>query len=360
MIQYGEKLVLLSQAATLVGSALPSTPPSASSPYTGAQKTAAARASLQRALDNYRTGQIHLPTHEDSFDTASTASFGETHGPELARINTSDFRAAAVPNVPITPPAHTEAAPGTFAPPAGPPPTHPAAAAHGASGPSFPSPSPATGSTTSAIPIPVPATHSTGPAGATPLSPPLDPKKLNQAPAPLPTSPEGSTTVVDTAVTSPDVTSPLAGITPTVAETGVPISAGGKGPGPASGSLADLRRERFGTADVSPGVSLGPSATSGAPPAFAGAVHHETAEEEKRRLEREERERVLGANTAQGPSAAPAYETAEDEKKRLERQERERVLATGGNQQSGPNPGSRRDTGDDGKGEDLPPYQEPF
>jgi hypothetical protein len=56
-----------------------------------------------------------------------------------------------------------------------------------------------------------------------------------------------------------------------------------------------------------------------------------------------------------GPPAPQAYESAEDEKKRLEREERERILHQGttGNQQQ-----PHRD-GEGGAGEDLPPYQEP-
>lgn len=65
----------------------------------------------------------------------------------------------------------------------------------------------------------------------------------------------------------------------------------------------------------------------------------ESAEEEKRRLEREERERVLVAGNE-------VSETAEEEKKRLEREERERVLA-----------GGARNTAEK-EGEELPPYQD--
>ena len=77
---------------------------------------------------------------------------------------------------------------------------------------------------------------------------------------------------------------------------------------------------------------------------------YESAEDEKKRLEREQRERTL----KQGPSTpAPKFETAEEEKKRLERQEREKLLAGG----SGANPAS--DSGKPDENEDeLPPYKE--
>jgi hypothetical protein len=331
----------------------------ATSPYKGAQTTAGARASLQRALDNYRTGSIHLPAHADSIDSASVASFGETHGPELARINPGDFSSAAEPNLPKTP---TEAAPGTFAPPAGgPPPTaHPHAAVH------FADTKPP-----ASMPIPSPALASTHAATvASPASPAVDPLKLNMQPAPLPTSPDGSSTVLNTAVAAPvdPEHAPVAGMTPTMAETGVPVSAGGTGPGPATGSLSELRKERFGGDDVPPPAATG--SYGAAPPAFGAAVagagigHHESADEEKARLQREERERVLGGTTTHqtpaAPAAAPKYESGDDEKKRLEREERERVLAAGGTQgtQDGANLG--RSGTVNSKGEDLPPYQEPF
>ena len=74
---------------------------------------------------------------------------------------------------------------------------------------------------------------------------------------------------------------------------------------------------------------------------------YESAEDEKKRLEQEERERIL----KQGPSApTPKFETAEEEKKRLEREQRENLLA--GSSDTNPASGS-------GNPEDeLPPYKE--
>jgi hypothetical protein len=77
---------------------------------------------------------------------------------------------------------------------------------------------------------------------------------------------------------------------------------------------------------------------------------YESAEEEKKRLEREERERIL----QQGPSTpAPKFETAEEEKKRLQREEREKLLAGGSDTNPGPGSGKPDEDGDE-----LPPYKE--
>jgi hypothetical protein len=109
-----------------------------------------------------------------------------------------------------------------------------------------------------------------------------------------------------------------------------------------------------------------PGNTSQAPPfgqpvvaAAAAPAKFPTAEEEKQRLQREERERILSQQPqAAGTSGAgaPAYETAEDEKKRLERQEREKVLSTGG---AGGGAGDQKPKKPDGGDEPPPPeYQD--
>lgn len=124
-------------------------------------------------------------------------------------------------------------------------------------------------------------------------------------------------------------------MTPTVAETGVPKVAGPEGPGPSSGSLLNKK------------PSSPPSATS--PISALPPPRFETAEEEKKRLEREERERLLQADTP-GAGAPARYESAEEEKKRLEREERERVLREGGSD------ADQKPSGEEDG--DLPPYQE--
>ncbi|THH16845.1 hypothetical protein EW146_g3871, partial [Bondarzewia mesenterica] len=119
--------------------------------------------------------------------------------------------------------------------------------------------------------------------------------------------------------------------TPTVAETGVPVSAGAGGPGPSSGSLRDIKAPpsdpRIGSlsaASTVPGIpEKAPLPPSPQPPPVESTGKFESAEEEKKRLEREERERLLqGADR----DASTSHESAEDEKKRLEKEERERVL----------------------------------
>jgi hypothetical protein len=85
------------------------------------------------------------------------------------------------------------------------------------------------------------------------------------------------------------------------------------------------------------GVQSGPGSLA----AVSSAPKYETAEEEKKRLQREEREHVVltvpssgtappstaaSPPAATAPVAAPSNETAEEEKKRLEREERESVL----------------------------------
>lgn len=103
-------------------------------------------------------------------------------------------------------------------------------------------------------------------------------------------------------------------VTPTVAETGVPVSGGPGGPGPSSGSLQDIRsssQESSQAAVQEGGSSSGP------------AKQYESAEEEKRRLEREERERLLRSDT----------------------------------QSADPSATNRRDDPNADDGETLPPYQ---
>ena len=73
--------------------------------------------------------------------------------------------------------------------------------------------------------------------------------------------------------------------------------------------------------------------------------------EEKKRLEREEREKLLHSDGQLASSTAPHYESAEEEKKRLEREERERILREGG----GGGGAQNQPKEDDGE---LPPYQE--
>jgi len=147
---------------------------------------------------------------------------------------------------------------------------------------------------------------------------PINPMALNQSPAPIPGL--GSTPVQqqmaasDLSMLGQQQQHQMPAITPTIAETGVPVSAGAAGPGPASGSLHDLKSpttaaggqagtSNTGAAAVGQALNTGPDATvptgqpGVAPPAVA-EPKHESAEEEKKRLEREERERLLRQSTS--------------------------------------------------------------
>ncbi|KAG2154910.1 Eisosome component PIL1-domain-containing protein [Suillus clintonianus] len=289
--EFGEKLVLLSQASKPIIAVLPPIPPSHSNPYTGAQETGAARAALQRALDDYKPGSTFLPAQSGAnLSRSDTQSFGESHASELSHLVSNPEAHAGHPGVPITPPPQADF-------------------------------------------------HATDAEKAREAShsPPIDPSTLNLSPSPIPEdqAPISCPTarIADKGSLSP-VLIPVAA--PTVAETGVPLSAGSSGPGPASGSLRDIHRASDAAGPRSGGLP------GNSPFDDLYGQPHETAAEEKSRLERE---RVLAAGT----SAAPAEnESAEDEKKRLEREERERVLAS----QDGENaPGDVKD------GDELPPYK---
>ena len=118
---------------------------------------------------------------------------------------------------------------------------------------------------------------------------------------------------------------------PTVAEAGVPVSAGVEGPGPAHGSLAHDEEKDQTLPRPAVGYGVGTGEVDSLPPTYVGPTagtqeanlqgsgsirrpveaHHETAEEEKRRLEREERERVLKGdalnNEKTSGDAPPSY-----------------------------------------------------
>lgn len=161
----------------------------------------------------------------------------------------------------------------------------------------------------------------------------IKPQVLNQSPAQLPTTP--ASIAVSKAESSP---LPPA-VTPTIAETGIPVIAGPRGTEPASGSLHDIR-------------AGSPTPATPAPAATPAAPKHETAEEEKKRLASLYSPPVQSTSSpAPGPASGQPqrYESAEDEKKRLEREERERVL-----RRNAPPDVPAKD-----EEEELPPYQEP-
>ncbi|KAJ7225454.1 Eisosome component PIL1-domain-containing protein [Mycena pura] len=275
--EFGEKLVLLSQAATPIIAALPRFPPTADNPYAGGQATGATRASLQRALDNYKTGHINLMLSSGSdLSRSDTRSFGESHARELSSI-TSDVSTSSYPGIPLTPPSDDKKQ--------------------------------------------LPPTSSKVPDAVSPgsKSPPINPSTLNLAPAPIPNVSGSSPVSGDSPVTSEP------SVLPTVAETGVPVFAGAQGPGPASGSLYDIKAASDSAGPRSGGLPGNESA-----PLYGiatGAQKFESASEEKRRLQ---------AYSEAAQHQPPArHETAEEEKKRLEREQRERVLHGAGSSGAG-------------------------
>ncbi|KAI0080122.1 hypothetical protein K474DRAFT_396057 [Panus rudis PR-1116 ss-1] len=306
--EYGEKVILLSQAAATIVPVLPPIPPTPVHPYTGADVTASVRASLQKALDTYTPGSSQIKYPEQSaadIKRSDTRSFGETHRAELASINSTD--PTSRPSIPLTPPPTASVPPSSYAPPAGPPP-------HAVSQQSS---IPSDQSVKSVPVLKTPPSSSPQPGNQ---SPPLNPAKLNQTPAPIPIPAEKASPVVSPDPSDPAVKVPS--VLPTVAETGMPLrSAGPDGPGPSSGSLLDIK---------------GSPTTSSAlpPPSYAG-----------------------GPSTSAAASAGDEkkYESAEEEKKRLEREERERILREGGSHPDSNNQGHPPPPGGDA---DLPPYQE--
>ena len=271
--------MILSQASEQVLQVLPSLPPSPTRKYEGAKDTGAIRAAVQKSLDNWKPGQVDFPVQHApvDLDRSDTKSFGETHASELSAIT-----------------HHPES-------------QRPASKhSDGSSLYDHSVPAPA--------PIPTESQTAAQTLATSPLisSPPLQPESLNLSPATLPTptiAASDNTATPHTGGSDPiDAHVRLPQVTPTVAETGVPKVAGPDGPGPASGSLLDVKSEH--------------DSQAGTP-----------------------------GNTA-GSTPKP-YESAEDEKKRLEREEREKLLATSSNTE--PAPGSERPNENE---DELPPYKE--
>jgi len=326
--EYAEKLLLLAQASAPILAELPTVPPTANTPYNGFQRTGAIRASLQQALDNHRPGQtsFKLPSAGADLGRSDTRSFGESHAAELSKITSMPSPPTPHPHFDVAQPAPVQAPTPAIVP-------------------SFPVPT---------------AGHAQLAHAPQAQSPPLNPATLNQAPATLPapvisspSSPEAATELGQAAAPAP--------INPTVAETGVPLAAGAAGPGPARGSIHELKNvstQSPGALQSPPNVQE-PSPLVATPPFVAAAAtqQHESAEDEKKRLAAlySSTAPAPAPPTAGGPSdgSAPAQknETAEEEKKRLEREERERILRG--------QPGGNHPRKDGGPDEDLPPYQEP-
>ncbi|THH30057.1 hypothetical protein EUX98_g4111 [Antrodiella citrinella] len=285
--EYAEKLLLITQAATAILPVIPSVPPTKLEPYAGATTTTNVRAALQKALDAYTPGSDNLVLPEASpadLQRHDTRSFGQTHAKELDNIGSTD---PAQPTVPLSPPPTTTSFP--------PPPHH-----------SSQSSVSSVQTQTAPVPIGRPSSGSATSPPAGQQTMPLNPSALNQAPAPIPVSPDDSK--VTSPIVAPDPEEPKVGVTsalPTVAETGVPQSSGPGGPGPASGSLLSIKSDH----DAQKAGDLpGYGGSSAAPPpekAPAQWEKYESAEEEKKRLQREERERVLQGQSGQSAQGGP-------------------------------------------------------
>lgn len=303
--QFGEKLLILTQASTQVVSQLPATAPTPTNPYNGQARTAAARTALQTALDNWKPGMVTMPTSVLPSEL-DNRSFGESHASELSRV--SSFRDNAKAD-------HTAA------------PT---------SSETYPT----------ANPLATPSQPMVTPSTSSPSSGAVNPAQLNNTPTPIPASASSVSSaapgkVETSAVASPDSNSEIhsAPPGPTVAETGIPVTS--TGTGPASGSLTKEALHGPPSSEAPPYDQPSSSVPGWGVGGFRSDVHaHESAEDEKKRLEREERERILAGNTA--AQAAPSvgqpapYESAEEEKKRLEREQRERLLRGDGGSTSQP------------------------
>ncbi|KAH8102470.1 Eisosome component PIL1-domain-containing protein [Cristinia sonorae] len=284
--EYSEKMVLISQAAMTILPVLPSIPPTKLQPYTGSETTTNVRAALQTALDSYKPGadRLLLPQATPSdLKRSDTRSFGQTHAKELDNIGTTN---PAHPTIPITPPHNPTALPppSSFSPP-----VHVSDPAHQSAD----------------RPSPVSGRASSPPANK--QSPPLDPATLNQAPAPIPVAPEEPAKLSPVIAPNPDDSSvKIPSVLPTVAETGVPQSAGPDGPGPASGSLLTIKSDHDAHREAgSPQTTTPHVPVTAAPPAAHSDQKWESAEEEKKRLEREERERILQGEILASQAAPP-------------------------------------------------------
>ena len=317
--EYAEKLIILSQAGEAFLDVIPAEPASFSNPYNGAARTAAIRHQVQQLLDDFKPGDYPSPftPKNDARKTSpsggtSADSFGVTHKAELSRtpsvaenVDRHDAAPAAEQHTNLVEGVNPSALNNT--------PASIPLLAHSQT-------SDTTKTSSAAVPAPVSGALSSS-GGSTVLSHQATPSPHLYA-SPENLSGSGLPYVGATASDS----SPSASSShPTVAETGVPLTGDGAGPGPLSGSL------RRNTSDDAP---LGNDWAKPPNRPF------KTAEDEKSRLEREERERFLRfgpQNAGQSTGNAPLppfggdqrHESAEEEKKRLEREERERVLRGG-------------------------------
>jgi len=139
-------------------------------------------------------------------------------------------------------------------------------------------------------------------AASSTTSPGFNTAVLNNEPAPIPSASPPTAVKLSEVSESVDGKAKVPAVTPTVAETGVPVSGGPGGPGPSSGSLHDIRSSSL-ASDVATAPGTEGSSTN----------QYESAEEEKRRLAREERERLLQGERSSAESADPRDDAPADD-----------------------------------------------
>jgi hypothetical protein len=293
--EYGEKLALVAQAAESVLAVLPSIPPSSSQPYKAVEETGSIRASLQHALDNWKPGQTTLSAPADVIlDRSNTGSFGETHSEELQQIVTPEHQDISQPV--------REGTAGSSGPDSSPPsrPVQvPAPVPTQESGPASSPPSSTLRTQSVSVSSPLAASSTT--------SPGIDTTVLNNEPAPIPSASPPTAVNLSELSESVDGKGKVPAVTPSVAETGVPVSGGPGGPGPSSGSLHEIRSSSLGSTQAASDVAIAPG-TEG-----SSTKQYESAEEEKRRLAREERERLLQGERASAESSDPRDDAPADD-----------------------------------------------
>ena len=217
-------------------------------------------------------------------DRSNTGSFGDTHSVELEQISTPEHPSNSQP------------------------------VGEGTVGSSGPDSSPAS------RPVPVPAPTGelgsvnsptsvsvSSPLAASSTTPGLNPAVLNNEPAPIPATSPASGVKLSEPSESVDGKGKVPAVTPTVAETGVPVSSGPSGPGPSSGSLREIRSSSSGVSQAASDVAIAPG------PERSSTSQYESAEEEKKRLAREERERFLRGEKSSGETSDPRDDAPADD-----------------------------------------------
>lgn len=215
-------------------------------------------------------------------DRSNTGSFGDTHSVELQQITTPEHQSDSQPV--------GEGTVGSSGPDSSP-----------ASRP-VPAPTGEVGSANSP-----PSASVSSPLAASSTTPGVNPAVLNNEPAPIPSASPAPAVNLSELSGSADGKGKLPAVTPTVAETGVPVSGGPSGPGPSSGSLHEIRSSSSGVSQAASDVAIAPG------PERSSTNQYESAEEEKKRLAREERERFLRGEKSSAESSDPRDDAPADD-----------------------------------------------